>query len=397
MKVAVMFKHPSRRIQSGFSLIEIMVGMVIGMLAVIIILQMFSNAESSKRTTAGGNDAQINASIALYNLEREVRMAGAGLSATSLLGCTLSFTTTGDATAVTLSAIAPVIINPPTAQVPAGDANTDTLLLMYGNSGSPAEGDATTSTSTSTTYPVASPSSFVAKDYVIGTPLARPTPPNCALRLSKIDSISGSTLTVSNGTASLAGGSVVYNLGQAPVIRAYAIRNGALTMCDYIVNNCGSSTNVANAAVWVPVASNIVSMRAQYGRNTASDASGLMTGIVNQWDQTNPLLETATNAATASPSIFCARARMLAVRMVIVGRSAAYDKKLEAAGGLGNPTWSGTTAVTTGSPLNPTALTIDLSQSLDGASDGWKGYRYKAVETTIPLRNMIWRGGDATC
>lgn len=380
-----MFKRNSPERQSGFSLIEIMVGLVIGMLAVIIILQMFSNAEASKRTTAGGNDAQINASIALYNLEREIRMAGYGLSSTSLLACTLSFTPSGESAAVTLSAVAPVIVNPPTSQVPAGDANTDTLLVMYGSSGSPAEGDATTSTSTSTTFTVASPSTFASGDYVIGSPLTRPTPPNCALKLSKITSISGSTLTVSNGTASQASGSVVYNLGQAPVIRAYAIRNGVLTMCDYTVKNCGSSSYVTtlDSTVWVPIASNIVSLRAQYGRDTTS---GTMTGVVNQWDQANPLLETDTNAATASPSINCARARMLAVRMVLVGRSAAYDKKLEAAGGLGNPSW-------TGAASSP----VELSQSLDSSTNGWKGYRYKAIETTIPLRNMIWRGGDASC
>ena len=122
-----------------------------------------------------------------------------------------------------------------------------------------------------------------------------------------------------------------------------------------------------------------------------------MGGAISQWDQTNPLLETDTGANAASPPIRCARARILAVRMALVGRSAAYDKKLEADGGLGNPTWSGTTAVTSGTPTNPTALTIDLSSSLGANNNSWKGYRYKALETTIPLRNMVWRGGDDAC
>ena len=214
--------------------------------------------------------------------------------------------------------------------------------------------------------------------------------------LSKVTQITGASLTVSSGVASFPVGSVVFNLGRAPVIRAFAIRNGLLTMCDYTAKNCGASSyaTTPDPDVWVPVASNIVSLRAQYGRDTSAASS--MTGIVSQWDQTNPLLETATGASTASPPIHCARARIVALRMALVGRSAAYDKKLEADGGLGNPIWSGTTAVTSGSPLNPTALTIDLSQT-DGSTNGWKGYRYKTQETTIPLRNMLWRGGESIC
>lgn len=387
---------PPRLLESGFSLIEIMVGLVIGMMAIVIMLQMLSNADANKRNTVGGNDAQMNTSIALYNLEREVRMAGYGLSDAALLGCTLTYTPTGESAAVTLSAIAPVVINPATTQVPAGDANTDTLLVMYGSNDNPAEGRAMTSTSTSSTYTVNNPSGFTVGDFVIAEALTRPTPPNCTLKLSKVTQITGASLTVSNGVASFPVGSVVFNLGRAPVIRAYAIRQGVLTMCDYTVKNCGSSsyTTTLDPDVWVPVASNIVSLRAQYGRDTSAGSS--MTGVVSQWDQTEPLLETATGASTASPPIHCARARIVALRMALVGRSAAYDKKLEADGGLGNPTWSGTTAVTTGSPLNPTALTIDLSQS-DGSTNGWKGYRYKAQETTIPLRNMLWRGGESIC
>lgn len=388
--------HPHSHRESGFSLIEIMVGLVIGMLAIVIMLQMLSNADASKRNTTGGNDAQVNASISLYNLEREIRMAGYGLSATNLLGCTLTYTPTGESTAVTLSAIAPVVINPATAEIPAGDANTDTLLVMYGDSSSPGEGSAITSTSTATTYTAANLSGFKANDFVIAAPLTRPAPPNCTLKLGKVASLSGANLNTTNGVAGLPVGSVVFNLGQAPVIRAYAIRKGILTMCDYTVKNCGNSTYAAtpNPAVWVPVASNIVGLRAQYGQDTGTPA---MSGNIGQWDQINPLLETGTNAAAATPPIQCARARVLALRLALVGRSAVYDKKLEDSGGLGNPSWSGTTAVTAGAQLNPTALTIDLSQSLGSNTNEWKGYRYKLLETTIPLRNMIWRGGESEC
>ena len=51
--------------QTGFSLIEIMVGLVIGMVGVIILSQVMLQSEDTKRNTTSGDDAQINASIAL--------------------------------------------------------------------------------------------------------------------------------------------------------------------------------------------------------------------------------------------------------------------------------------------------------------------------------------------
>ena len=85
-------RAPSRHHAMGFGLVEVMVGVVIGMAGVIIMLQMLSNAESAKRVTAGGNDAEVNGAIALYGLERDLRAAGYGLNAYTLLGCSLAYT-----------------------------------------------------------------------------------------------------------------------------------------------------------------------------------------------------------------------------------------------------------------------------------------------------------------
>jgi type IV pilus assembly protein PilW len=54
-----------RQAASGFSLIEILVGLLIGMLSVIVIMQVFGVFEGNKRTTTGGDDAQINGTVAL--------------------------------------------------------------------------------------------------------------------------------------------------------------------------------------------------------------------------------------------------------------------------------------------------------------------------------------------
>lgn len=75
--------------QRGFTMIEVMVGLVIGMLGTLIVAQAFTNNEARKRTITSGADAQANGAIALYMLERDTKMAGWGMTAStsSYVGC----------------------------------------------------------------------------------------------------------------------------------------------------------------------------------------------------------------------------------------------------------------------------------------------------------------------
>lgn len=67
-------------IEKGFSLVDVMVGMVLSMLGIIVIFQVFSVSESIKRTTTSGGDAQQSGAAALMTLERAIKGAGYGLS-----------------------------------------------------------------------------------------------------------------------------------------------------------------------------------------------------------------------------------------------------------------------------------------------------------------------------
>ena len=73
------------RCQKGFSLIEILVGVAIGLLAMAAIANIFAVSEGHKRTTMAGADAQTNGAIALYMIEREIRMSGWGMDTTPFL------------------------------------------------------------------------------------------------------------------------------------------------------------------------------------------------------------------------------------------------------------------------------------------------------------------------
>jgi Tfp pilus assembly protein PilX len=74
-----------RTASDGFSLVDVMVGMVIALLGMIVIFQVFTVSEGIKRTTTGGSDALQNGASAVSALERGLKMAGYGIfSSTNL-------------------------------------------------------------------------------------------------------------------------------------------------------------------------------------------------------------------------------------------------------------------------------------------------------------------------
>lgn len=365
--------RPPRCAASGFSLVEIMVGMVIGMLGLIIMMQVFTLSEGQKRATTGGGDALTSGTIALFGLQRDIHQAGYGVSDPKLLGCSVLLRA-----GVTLNGIAPMTINH--ASIPAGDANTDTLLLVYGNSSGSPQGDGITAQPATAgasvapdIYAVQAPTSFTGADRVIATPQNRATP--CDLTLTSITGVgvgSSANVTVNAGTgvAGMSNG-ILFNLGQAPRVLAYAIRGGNLTLCDYMVADCSNAANTGNATIWVPIASNIVSIRAQYGRDTSTP----MDGIVDAYDQTTP---TPAPPPTTVPTYECKWARISAVRLALVARSANFEK----------------TAVTTAAPAweGSAGNAIDLS-----ANAIWQNFRYRVIQTVVPLRNVAWQGVPTGC
>lgn len=350
----------SSRQSAGFSLVEVMIGLLIGMIAVIVMMQVFSVSEGYKRTTTGGDDAQNNGAIALYALQRDLRQSGHGANAFHLIGCNVNLRA-----GVTLNAMGPVTINH--ASIPAGDANTDRLLVVYGNSNGSPEGErieaqpnTTTYTVSTPTAPAVGPGSFAAGDRVIAEAQTRPAPCNLTME-TVVSTAAVSNVTVGTGVAGMSGG-VLYNLGPAPKVLAYAVRGGNLTVCDYMLNDCSVAASVTNPAIWVPVASNVVSLRAQYGQDTTVPN---MNATVDVYNQTTPATE-------------CAWARVSAIQLALVARSANYEKDNVTTAA---PAWAGSAG-----------NAIDLS-----GNPTWQHYRYKVFQTVVPQRNMAWMGVQAGC
>ncbi len=351
----------------GFSLIELMIAMAIGLFGVLIMVQVFSMSEANKRVSTSGNDAMNEGVVSLYAVQREVRMAGFGIADTRILGCNLLLRA-----GVTLVAMAPVTINH--ASIPAGDTNTDTLLVVYANTDGSPQGDLITAAPAADQFTVQTNAAFAVNDWVVVAPFIRTcattaAPLTPSLTLTQVASIAAPSITVTAGTGEVLPAVVmplyptVFNFGQRmPRVMAYAIRSGNLTVCDYSISNCGATGSVGDAAVWVPIGSNIVSLRAQYGRDTA--AAGAMDGAVDVYDQT-------------TPTTACGWVRISALRLALVARSA----QPAAAATTAAPVWDGSA----NAPIDLTGNTA------------WQNYRYKVFQTVAPLRNIAWMGRVTGC
>lgn len=371
-----MFKpHFFNREQTGFSLVEILVGLAIGMLGVIVMMQVFSLSEARKRNATGSGDAQSNGAIVFYQLQRDIGQAGYGMSSEVVFNCQLTWNVGVANTPIATSVrLAPVTINANTANVPLGDPNTDTLLIMYGAGDGQPQGNIVNAQA-SNVYTMQMPTSFNVGDRVIAAPK------DCGSTTLPIDKITAQDVTtvttVNGGTAA-----ALYNLGPSPVVLAYAIRGGNLTMCDYMVNDCGLAENVTKPDVWVPIANNIVSLRASYLRNTTlaplNDVSAIRTYGSGQAD--------------LDPSVYpdpkCNWMRTTGVRLALVARSGEFDK--EAPSNASNqPKWA----------EEATLPIIDGTNVLGAgtAAGDWANYRYKVFESMIALRNVTLLGSASGC
>jgi len=366
MKTFCLPKKSSR----GFTLVEIMVGMVIALLGVIIIFQVFAVSEGYRRTTTSGGDAVQSGAIALFTLEREGRQAGYGINNTDFLGCLIQGLDNLTGTAFTLELI-PVKITQGALGAP------DTITVMYGNGyllTNPAN-ISQNMPNASSDFKVDNRYGFMEGDLVVAAEAGK----DCSLsQVSNLPGNPGQTDNLIhnpgnytdpdtgqqvairyNPSASPPGSGISYstnaklfNLGDLPSNNIYSVQNGQLMLQQLLF--------AAIPAAATPLYDGIVQLQAQYGRDTTGD------GVVDVFDEFAP-----ANAADW--------ATVLAVRLAQVARSSLREKPDPATGVCNTttvlPTWSG----------GPITLTDDT----DGTS--WKCYRYKTYETTVPLRNMIWR------
>lgn len=361
--------------------------MVIGLLGIVVMMQMFSVFEGQKRTTTGGDDAISSGAIALYGVQRTIQQSGWGISALggdgemSLMGCTVvPLPAFGTDFNVTPLPLVPLTIN--SALITGQDPNTDTLLVVSGNGSGSVEGDELPGG----VLTPATPTAFRGGDRVVSVPSSGP----CTARQLGVYTASTKSASVDADGLKVR----VYNLGSAPTIRGYAIRNGNLTVCNFFADDCVTAANNDNPAIWVPIANNIVSLRAQYGRDTSAAE---MDGVVDTWDQTVADPDTPVSTTPAANTVACGLQRAPVIRIALLARSSQAEQtadwpELEKHVTGAAPLWAGSDAVAQAiDPTQAEAVKIDLTdESLSPGADWptWKDFRYKVFETVVPLRNI---------
>jgi type IV pilus assembly protein PilW len=378
---------PMKSSQSGFTMVELMVGVLVGLIATVVMFQVFAVSEGQKRTTTSAGDAQQSGLASLYQMERDARMAGFGLNLPALLGCnTNGYSEEGGAN-FTLK-LAPVsIANGATATDP------DRVTILYGSSNRVATSERLTRATTATgdNYVVRNGFGFELGDVIVVGEAGK----DCTVaQVSAMPSsyefehksgsylVDGNSIRTRYNTYAAAPnyspwikatnlGSRILNLGRNPSFATYAINNGQLVVLD--------ATNARAAPV--VIADNIVQLQAQYAFD--SDGDGAMK------DPTNVTTVDETKAdqwADAAPATLSAQgwSRIIGVRMAVVARSVQPERP--------DPATNECTATTTATMPrwyardSATPYLIDISAS---ATD-WKCYRYRVFEVTIPIRNVAW-------
>lgn len=350
---------PSGGVQAGISLIEIMVGMVVGMIAVTVMLNLFANTEGRKRLTSATADTQINGQIALVSIERDVRNAGLGLSSTGCNGILIYNVNFPPPSTMSLSGL-PVEIT--------ANGSDQTITLM-------------TSTDSLSVYKTKVEAWNLASaeldvENAIGFDMAYEASTSANRPLAMINQ-GGNCAVVQITQAQVNPNKVQHNSGiQAPYNASQAATfftdngftaTGAATLSmfgqmetyRYSLNTVANVLEVTNltplsgGATTDQLVYGVVALRAEYGLDL--DGDGVLDGFYPHDDASvpSPLLPT----------------HMMAVRVALVVRASHYDKDYDTA----SISWweSGT------------------ANTLNFSNDD-RHYRYRVFESVIPLRNPIW-------
>jgi len=399
----------------GFSMVELMVAMLIGLIGMIIIFQVFEVSEGIKRTTTSGGDAQQNGAIALYLMEHDLRNAGMGFNDSGYAGCRILAFDSARATSNFSLMLVPALICAPGSTAPGGacpgtgapGTSPDQVSVFYGSQARIANSNVLSGPYASGDPGVTLNNTYAYKPGDVMVVMQPPTgTSNCSLMeatgvasLTANVAPSGVSYLLNTGTQVLArlnrGGGLgvayggvgtanvarVFNVGNlhdpangsaVPIYNTYAIdASRALTVSSAFVIDPTTSIPLVSA-----VADNIVHMRALYGLddgvNDGSVPFNTAAGVAG-----DGLADRFVSATTFNALVPLPWRSLIAVRVAIVARSALAEKP---------STGLGTACDTSPTPPTWSGGAFDLS-----ADPNWQCYRYRVFETTVPLRNWIWK------
>ncbi len=372
--------------QQGFSLIELMVGLVIGLLMSLVVYNVLNVNEGRKRTTTSLNDINQAGSYAIYQLDKQVRSAGSGFTgggdkvgADYSFGCRLDMALNGAqltpaitfpapfAAVATTIRVAPVVIYDGAA-----GAGGDVIVTMSGNAGLGEAPTGFTSLATTATLKLVNQAGVRPNDIVLLADAGASILPCLVQQVATTFTpvAGGSSIPLagnyyaatvnSRSVTDFTATSQVINLGQAPNLNMFAVGvNNTLMRYDLMQLRQTSATAASpNPSVYVD---SVYQMHALYGVDT-SPATSTLTWVAPTGVFSAANLLTGTLAAVTNLK------RIKAIKVGIVMRTPLLERQAVSA--------------TTLQLFSDTALpiTVNLNPTT---------FRYRSFEAVIPLRNPL--------
>lgn len=373
----------NKTVQQGFSLIELMVSVAIGLIVTLAITGVLVASEQRKRTSTSVNDINQTGAYLSYVLDKAIRSAGSGFSEKSeaVYGCALNASRNG---AAILSATLPVALPAPfTAfDVPVrmapvvigkdlslGGAD-DVLMVMSGNGGF-AESAVKVSPGLAVANSLNLPNTltFQNKDLLLlaGNGNCQVTEVNATPAAGAQQLALGGTY-FGAGAAGFDAGSLAIPIGneasRPPQFRLFGVgANNTLFSHDLL--QVSSTTPV-------PMAEGVVQLHARYGVDTDND------GLLNTWVDAVGIFSPQSLLDGTEPARDRLRS-IVAVRVGLVLRTSLPELRGALAGG---------------EVVAPATLVLfqdlkeDLRETFTTGAEGAK-FRHRTAEITIPVRNAL--------
>ncbi|SMP42602.1 type IV pilus assembly protein PilW [Noviherbaspirillum suwonense] len=356
---------PTRR--AGFGLAELMVGLSLGLLTLLAMSQAYIAFHFQHRDTDSGIGAQTSAMNALYAIERDVLQAGQGMADRRLLGCDARRDAGGS------------LLLAPAQIVAGGQGGPDTLHLLLGDSRAAPARLAAGLAPGSATIAVGSTLGMRPGDFLALQQAGRP----CALlRVGGVTSALQASRVAENGAAApgnadavgdsaYSSEAIVVNLGRLERV-TYAISGTLLQRTRTVYPGAAPTTE--------NIASNIVSLKLQYGFDTRPGAQARLQ--VDTWSET--MLDADRSGASGDRGDW---QRMGGLRLAVVARSP--FRQAPGVGGACATTVEGAANAPGWQAMQADGATGRSPISLAHLPD-WKCYRYRVAETAVPIRNVVW-------
>jgi type IV pilus assembly protein PilW len=381
---------------AGFSLIELLVSMAIGLILTLAIASVLIRGEGSKRSSTSVNDINQSGTYVAYTLDRAIRNAGTGFSQSwsSLYGCLLNVSnanaqilpTTFPATSTFANVTQPLRLSPVIIGQGMAGAGGDVLVVMSGTGGaSETPLPVTPGSLNSSGLLVSNALGYQVNDIVLLADTG--VPAGCMMQeigagvgtpsQSVPFSVGGTYYSTTGATVSLANfgaNTLMAPLGlettNPPQFQLFGVgANNALYTYDLL--------QPAGATNEQPLADGVVKMVALYGLDTGTPPNGK----IDSWVAPTGSYSATTlmNGTAASQALL---RQIVGIRVGLIMRTSVQERAPSTTMNPEGYLQPAGTVIT----LFPDAGALAETYALTGTN---LSYRFRTIDLTIPLLNVL--------